>query len=260
MPNNNITTITTKIVLRNDILDNWKRSKVILEKGEPALEMDPERMTAKIKIGDGIHTFNELPYSSVSVDDIQEMIDNSMVESGAISSVVLNPGTKNGTLKLVINDVIYDNIAVTGLGSAAYTNTYDYATAEQGARAEKAMVYKGVTKTLPTDVEAGDTYTVENTFVIPDYKSATGEKISVYYGDTIIMNAEGKWSVMPKGIADAAKTLTEGISANITGGATGQASAANAGETMNIEITEINTDFLTQGTKVIILNGGNAAT
>lgn len=258
MANSNTTVITTKILLRNDVLSNWQISTIILEKGEPAVEFDPVSLTSKIKFGDGIHTYMELPYSSVSPVDIQEMIDNSMVSSGAIRSIVLNPGTKNGTLKLIINDVIYDNIAVTGLGTAAYTNTYDYATAKQGARAEVAMVYKGVAKTLPTNVSTGDTYTVENSFVIPDYKSANNDAIIVYHGDTIIVNSEGKWSVMPKGIADAAKTLTEGISANITGGATGQASATNAGETMNIEITEINTDYLKQGNKVIILNGGKA--
>jgi hypothetical protein len=28
---------------------------------------------------------------------------------------------------------------------------------------------------------------------------------------------------------------------------------------MNIEVTELNTDFLKQGTKVIVLNGGSAS-
>lgn len=259
MPKVNIKTVYTKFVLRNDILENWQISSVVLEKGEPALEMDLEKRTTRIKIGDGIHTFNELPYSTITPDDIQDMIDKSMVTAGAINSVVLSSGTDNGTLKLTLNGIDYDNIKVTGLGSAAYTDASDYATAEQGKRAEISMVYKGSTDVLPTNVSTGDTYCAIKDFVITSDKTETGEEIKVVIGDTIVLNSAGKWLVMPKGIADRASSLTEGISANITGGAVGKADAANAGETMNIEITEINTDYLKQGTKVIVLNGGNAA-
>lgn len=260
MPTSNVKTVITKIILRNDIYDNWKVSKLILEKGEPALEMDLERMTTRIKIGDGIHTFKELPYSTITPDDIQNMINESMVSGGAVNSVSLSSGTNNGTLKLTINGVDYDNISVTGLGSAAYTDTSDYATAEQGERAESAMVYKGSVSSLPTEnVNVGDTYSVTEDFTISMDKTESGKEIKVVKGDTIIVRSDKKWTVMPAGVADTAKSLTEGISANVTGGATGTASATNAGETMNIEITEINTDYLKQGTKVIILNGGNAS-
>jgi hypothetical protein len=255
----NITNIFTKIVLRNDVIDNWKASRIILEKGEPALEMDFARMTSRMKIGDGIHTFNELPYSTITPNDIQDMIDKSVDAAGNINSIVLSPGTDNGTIKLTVNDIVYDNIPITGLGSAAYTNTSNYATAEQGDRAETAMVYKGLTNKMPVEDKTGNTFSVAEPFVIPSEKAETNFNTKVETGDTIIANTEGKWSVMPKGVADAAKTLTVGISANIVGGAKGQAVAANAGETMNIEVTELNTDFLKQGTKVIVLNGGSAS-
>jgi hypothetical protein len=221
--------------------------------------MDLEKRTTRIKIGDGIHTFNELPYSTITPDDIQDMIDKSMVNVGAIHSVVLSSGTRNGTLKLVINGIEYDDIEVTGLGSAAYTNASDYATAEQGKRADVSMVYRGSTVVLPTgDISIGDTYCVLSDFTIPYDESTTGSPVKVTIGDTITYTTERKWGVMPKGVADTANSLTEGISANITGGAIGKAEAANAGETMNIEITQLNTDYLKQGTKVIVLNGGNA--
>ena len=58
-----IETKVTKIVLRNDSFDNWDKVKdtIILAKGEPAIEFN-ENNIVKIKIGDGQHTWKELPY------------------------------------------------------------------------------------------------------------------------------------------------------------------------------------------------------
>ena len=259
MPNPNVNVIMTKFVLRNDIYENWQVSTIVLEKGEPAIEINLEKRTSKIKIGDGVHTFSELPYCTVTTDEIQAMIDASMTEGGAINSVSLSSGTNNGTLKLTVNGTDYDNIAVTGLGTAAYTDASAYATAAQGARADLAMLYKGSINELPSVLSAGDTFSVFAEFMIPSDMSETGDAVAVVAGDIITVKENGKVVVMPAGVADTAKSLTEGISAAVTGGVTGTATAANAGETMNIEVTEVNADYLVAGTKIIILNGGSAA-
>lgn len=267
MPNTpNVTEIVTKILLRNDILENWETSKLILEKGEPAVEINLNTLTSKIKIGDGLHKFNELPYSTITPTEIQEMIDTSIRnaggstgESGSVDSVILESGTKNGTLKITVNGTVYDNIAVTGLGSAAYTDASDYATATQGAHAELAMVYRGSVTALPTTSNIGDTYSIASEFTINSDDSETGASIDVFAGDIITVKEDGKWAVLPAGVADTAKALTHGISASLSGGVTGTASAANAGETMAIEVTEVNTDYLVPGTKTLIINGGSAA-
>ena len=259
MPNPNITYINTKFVLRNDTLENWKVSTLVLHKGEPALELDPVKLTAKIKIGDGTKTFRDLPYATMTPDEIVDLVKSSMGDGGSINAVSLSSGTENGTLKLTVNGVEYDNIAVTGLGSAAFTDASDYATAAQGIRAELAMIYKGSVTSLPSDVAIGDTFSVASEFVVTGDVSETGADISVYAGDIITVKESGKFAAMPAGVADSAKSLTEGISASITGGVTGSASAANAGETMAIEVTEVNTDYLVAGVKTIILNGGTAS-
>lgn len=54
-------------------------------------------------------------------------------------AVKLETGTDNGTLKLTVGGTSTDNIAVKGLGSAAYTSSADYATAAQGAKADAAL-------------------------------------------------------------------------------------------------------------------------
>ena len=264
----NINIINTKIILRNDIISTWEQSTIVLEKGEPALEMDLEKGIAKFKVGDGSHTFMDLPYSTATPEEIQDMIDTAIANinpgsggsgGGNVDSVTLSSGTNNGTLKLTVNGTEYDNIAVTGLGSAAYTDASDYATAEQGQKADVAMAFRGIIDTLPTEGVVGDTYKVSAEIVIDADLSYTGTEVTAYVGDmlTLLMNG---WLVVPCGaVAETAKSLTEGISANVTGAVTGSASAANAGETMNIEITSINADYITPGVKTIILNGGSAA-
>ena len=264
----NYTEIFTKIILRNDVLATWEASTIVLEKGEPALEMDLENKVAKIKVGDGLSTFNELPYSTVTPSEIQAMIDASMADVGTISSVVLQSGTNKGTLCMVINDTTYDNIAVTGLGSAAFTDISSYATAEQGRKAERAMSIKGTIgtadadyPTLPSSCTLGETYKSVGNFTINDSISYTGVEVEVNNGDLVIGMENNTWLVISIGIAETAKvahSLSQGISASLTGGIVGNASVANAGESIAIEVTEINTDYLKQGTKVIIFNGGSA--
>ena len=142
MANTNTTEILTKIILRNDVLSAWEASSIILEKGEPALELIPDQKTAKFKIGNGTSTFAQLPYSTLTPTEISALID-SKIESDAVNSVSLAPGTNNGTLKITIDGAAVDNIAVTGLKSAAFTDASDYATAEQGAKADAAMPKAG---------------------------------------------------------------------------------------------------------------------
>ena len=64
--------IKPKILLRNDTLANWQASTSILDKGEPAIVFDPnpdaEDYTIRVKIGDGVHIFSDLPYSDINDD------------------------------------------------------------------------------------------------------------------------------------------------------------------------------------------------
>ena len=55
-----------------------------------------------------------------------------------VHAVSLASGTNNGTVKLTVDGTATDNIAVTGLKSAAFTDSTAYATAAQGTTADKA--------------------------------------------------------------------------------------------------------------------------
>lgn len=126
-------TLNTRIALKIDTTANWGASTLVLLKGEPAYEIT-ESGAVKMKIGDGVKTFSELTYTTMTPDEI-----STLITSGAIQSVALASGTNNGTVKLTIDGKTTDNIKVTGLGSAAYTESNTYATAAQGTLATNAV-------------------------------------------------------------------------------------------------------------------------
>lgn len=79
--------LNTRLVLRNDIYTAWESSNPILLKGEVGVEYNPSVPTeqgqlnysVKIKIGDGINTWNDLPYfggNSEIIDDITQEVSN----------------------------------------------------------------------------------------------------------------------------------------------------------------------------------------
>ena len=80
-----------------------------------------------------------IPKSHLSTE-VQTALDNA---NSAVQSVALASGTNNGTVKLTVDGTATDNIAVTGLKSAAYTESSAYATAAQGAKADKAIPNTG---------------------------------------------------------------------------------------------------------------------
>lgn len=55
--------------------------------------------------------------------------DGNNINTTYLKTVTLASGTNNGTLKLTVGSITTDNIAVKGLGSAAYTDSESYATA-----------------------------------------------------------------------------------------------------------------------------------
>lgn len=119
-------TLNTRITLKADTTANWSSSTLVLLKGEMAIEI-PESGEYKMKIGDGVNTFSKLSYVAMTPTEIKNLIN-----SGAIQTVSLSTGTNNGTIAITVDGVKIDNIAVKGLGSAAYTNSNAYAAAGHG--------------------------------------------------------------------------------------------------------------------------------
>lgn len=112
---------------------------------------------------------------------VQDTLDKA---DSAIQNVTLESGTNNGTVKLTVGETVTDNIAITGLGSAAYTDSKSYdvfgaASAVLGAdtdSADKATVY-GVKKAL---TEAQASLTTEIGKKVDKLTSLAGNKPGVY--------------------------------------------------------------------------------
>lgn len=84
------------------------------------------------------------PEGGIPKSDLAIAVQTSLGKAdSSIQSVSLAGGTNNGTLKLTVDGTAKDNIAVTGLGSAAYTESAAYATAAQGTKADAAMPKDG---------------------------------------------------------------------------------------------------------------------
>lgn len=94
-------------------------------------------------------------------DTVQASLDKADTALQLHQSVVLATGTNNGTLKITVNGKATDNVAVKGLGSAAYTASTAYATAAQGKTADAALPKADF-----------DSFKTTNTAAIADAKKA----------------------------------------------------------------------------------------
>lgn len=68
----------THIYLRRDSLTNWMNYNPILGKGEVAVvynNLADSKHKIRIKVGDGLQTFKQLPYISDYDDKIMDMIE-----------------------------------------------------------------------------------------------------------------------------------------------------------------------------------------
>ena len=83
------------------------------------------------------------PSTGIPKTDLASDVQTSLAKANSAlqshQTVKLESGTNNGTLKLTVNGTATDNIAVKNLGSAAFTAASNYATAAQGAKADRAI-------------------------------------------------------------------------------------------------------------------------
>ena len=119
------TTLNARLALRTDTSANWASSKLVLLKGEPAIEIT-DSGGFKFKFGDGVKTFAELPYVTLTPTEISKLITD-----GSIQSVSISTGDSNGQVAITV-DGTKTNASVKGLGSAAYTASSAYAAASHG--------------------------------------------------------------------------------------------------------------------------------
>lgn len=110
--------------------------------------------------------------------------DGNVINTTYIKTVTLASGTNNGTLKLTVGGTTVDNIAVKGLGSAAYTDSESYAAASHIHNyAGSSSAGGNATKADSITTTVGNTNTYRNVFFAYD-----GDKTKVVYDDDFTYN------------------------------------------------------------------------
>lgn len=104
-------TLTTRIVLRNDVQANWTENNPKLLKGEIGLESD----TKRYKIGNGVDTWDLLPYfanidseDAMSLKILIDMLDKD--DFGSVNEVLVND-----------ESVVQDKVAHITIGTLTFT-------------------------------------------------------------------------------------------------------------------------------------------
>lgn len=127
-------------------------------------------------------------------------------------TVNLTGGTKNGTLKLTVGGTPTDNIAVTGLGTAAYTASTAYATAAQGTKADEALpsaTFDSFKTTNTAAIAEAKKAGTDAQNALDSYKTTNDKKVNA--NTTAISNLETavKSGVTFKGKVDALPAVTD---------------------------------------------------
>ena len=142
----------TRIILRHDTAANWTTVNPILSDGEIGVEID----TLKIKVGDGIKTWNQLGYSNTkingaTINENGELIisyeDNTTVNTGrvkgtSVSQQLIDYGTSNSpstrptswsqTIPVVADGEYLWTRTTTKYDDPSIEDTYSYTYAKQG--------------------------------------------------------------------------------------------------------------------------------
>lgn len=164
-----------------------------------------------------------MPYTAG--DGIQ--ISNGVISAtnaGTVTSVTLASGTNNGTLKLTVNGTATDNIAVKGLGAAAYKAVGSVASGDTGLvtggsvysaindAISSAIKFQGITTTALTDGSTTNPITIDG----QSYTAKKGDE--VIFGGLEFLWTGSKWQQLGDEASWALKTTTISAGTGLTGG------------------------------------------
>lgn len=141
---------------------------------------------------------------------IDTKLDAYAKDDEVVKSVSLASGTNNGTVKLTVNGTATDNIAVTGLGTAAYTSSQDYLKSD-GSGADQDFNIN--TNTVEITVADGQfTYNGKEVAIVDDIVNLEN---AIVEGTTTAMYAETAERVSHT-LTIGSKTFNGSVDAEIT--------------------------------------------
>lgn len=202
----------TRIVLCNDTTVNWGTSDKVLLKGEMALEFTDSEV--KIKIGDGVNTFAQLEYATMTPKEIKSALDDAIQKASHThnNKAILDAITVAFTTQLKTNyDEAYTHSQAAHAPSNAERNIIT------GIKKNGVAVDVGEDRTVdikvPTKVSE---LTNDSGFVNKDTKYTLETPVGAENGTAAITlkgNDSTSDSVTIKGVG--ATTVTTDVSGNI---------------------------------------------
>lgn len=106
--------VRASLILKNTTAENWTAVNPILLKGELGIEID----TNLLKVGDGIHHYNELDYINVPRASLEVLIADAIPvaneenKGGVISSNDNNSISVDEEGKMTVNNISVSNLYV----------------------------------------------------------------------------------------------------------------------------------------------------
>lgn len=165
-----------------------------------------------------------MPYTPGTGISISSAGVISATNAGTVTSVTLASGTNNGTLKLTVNGSATDNIAVKGLGAAAYKAVGSVASGDTGLvtggsvysaindAISSAIKFQGITTTALTDGSTTNPITIDG----QSYTAKKGDE--VIFGGLEFLWTGSKWQQLGDEASWALKTTTISAGTGLTGG------------------------------------------
>lgn len=144
-------TLNTRIVICNDTTANWGTSEKVLLKGEFAIEF-PESGSPKIKVGNGTDKYADLPYATLTPEEISSAISTAISAASHSHSnkSILDAITASFTTQLKANyDAAYTHSQSAHAPSNAQANVIETVKVNGSALTPSS---KAVNVTVPTKV------------------------------------------------------------------------------------------------------------
>ena len=164
------TTLNTRLVICNDTSVNWGTSEKVLLKGEMAIEF-PESGAPKFKFGNGVNTYADLTYVTMTPTEITSAINSAINTAKHTHSNkdILDAITASFTTQLKSNyDKAYTHSQTAHAPSNAQANVIETVKVNGTALTpnSKAVDVKVPTKISELTNDAGYKTTDNNTMVI----------------------------------------------------------------------------------------------
>lgn len=177
------TTLNTRIILCNDTSVNWGTSSKVLLKGELGIEITSG--TPKFKIGNGTNTYSELPYVTMTPEEINSKIQSSITAA-----------SHSHANKSVLDSI---QVALTNALKANYDTAYTHSQAAHApSNAERNIIVS--IKKNGTAVTPGSDRSVD--ISVPT-------KVSQLTNDSGFVSKDTKYTLeTPTGAGNGAATIT----------------------------------------------------